>query len=175
MNKLVDKRVKMNFHPYKDSFQMFTAFSAIALSQGWTEDEISIVSKQINGLSLKGRFEILSGYCVTFAEDQESFTNKDVWFMLEFLGLETHYLGSKEISTWDEYDWSNFNSLKRKATRSIKRVYAHFTESVPEELKYEVTTPPKRFYDTLEEALDAVPVGQESTTNIYALWKASKD
>jgi len=175
MNQLVDKRVRINLYPFKQSAHLFSLFRLSAIKQGWTDDETALVANQINGLSLDERFEILNGYCHTYAEDMQSFTNEDVRYMLAFLGENIHYLGTRDIKFWDEYDWSNFNSLKRKATCSIKRVYGLYTESVPEELKYEVTTPPKKFYETLEEALEAVPAGQESTTNIYALWKDSKD
>jgi len=102
--------------------------------------------------------------------DNAFYIQEDVQFMLGFLNQYTHYLYEKPIGSWDAYDFSNFNSLKRKATSRVKRMFAHFSDSVKEEDKYTVETPPSIFYHTLEEALEAVPVGQETSTNIYALW-----
>ena len=84
--------------------------------------------------------------------------------------METHYLGQTEIEKWDEYDWSNYMHLKRRATSSIKRVYGLYSQSVDPELKYEVTTPPAQFYDTYQEAEEAIPEHQKSYTKIYPLW-----
>ena len=40
---------------------------------------------------------------------------KEVWEILQQLGLHTHYLASKPIINWDEYDRSNYRSLRIKA------------------------------------------------------------
>ncbi|GEM_PF-5262386 len=174
MNKLVNKRVQMNLYPFRQSAHMLSAFQMAAFGQGWTADEIALVANQIRALPLKDRFEILNSYCSTYAEDILSFTDEDIRFMLSFLQEETHYLFTKDVKKFDEYDWSTFNSLKRKATRSIKRVFAHFNESTTEEEKYSVKKTTNKFYDTLEEALDHVPAGQESNINIYPVWIHSK-
>jgi len=39
----------------------------------------------------------------------------EVWEVLSQLGHYTHYLASKPIETWDEYDRSNYKALRRKA------------------------------------------------------------
>ena len=169
MNKLVDKRVRMNLAPFKRSPFMIEAFEVAAREQGWSETEVALAINQTKELSQGGKYAVLNQYCTTQGDDAEC-TQEDVHYMLQFLGCHSHYLNEKPISTWDEYDISNFNSLKRKATRSIKLVFAHFAESVEEKDKYVVTTPPTVFYTTLEEALEAVPVGQETSINIYPLW-----
>lgn len=170
MNKLVDKRVRINLYPFKQTAYLLEAFQVAALTQKWSDTDIELVSNQIKGLSLDEKFNILNAYCHRFADDNNSLSQEDVIFMLHFLNQHTHYLCTKDIGTWDTYDWSNFNSLRQKATRSVKRVFALFSDSVQEENKYNVETPPSIFYETMEEALDAVPAGQESITNIYALW-----
>ncbi len=169
MNKLVDKRVRMNLAPFKRSPFMTEAFAMAAKEQGWTETEIALAINQTKELSLDGKYDILANYCKTYGEDAVC-TQEDVKFMLYFLGHHSHYLCTKPIECWDEYDYSNFNSLKRKATSSLKGVFAHFDESVEEKDKYELEHKPTKHFDTLEEALEAVPVGTESTINIYALW-----
>lgn len=48
-------------------------------------------------------------------KNNEKIDPKEVWDILQQLGLYTHYLASKPIAFWDEYDRSNYMSLKRKA------------------------------------------------------------
>ena len=167
--KLVDKQVRINLYPFKRSPFMIEAFQVAAKEQAWEDAEILLVVNQTNGLSLDGKYEVLLRYVHAFAEESE-FTQEDVLFMCDHLNHPTHYLVQKPKEDWDEYDWSNYRSLKRKATSRIRRVFALFSESVEEKDKYDVESPPSIHYDTMEEALEAVPVGQESITNIYPLW-----
>lgn len=148
---------------------MIEAFSVAAKEQDWSDTEIELAVNQTKDLSLDEKYEVLLEYCMSFG-DESTFTQEDVQFMLSHLREETHYLWYKPILEWDEYDFSNFQSLKRQATKRIKRVYALFAESVAEKDKYQVTSPPQKHYDTEEEALEAVPAGRESEINIYALW-----
>mgnify|MGYP007033642436 FL=1 len=50
--------------------------------------------------------------------DNESTDPKEVWEVLSQLGHRTHYLASKPIELWDEYDRSNYKSLRRKAGKN---------------------------------------------------------
>ena len=167
MNKLVDKQVQMNLAQFKRSPFMIEAFSMAAKEQGWTKTEIELAINQTNELSLDDKYVILANYCKTYGDDATCI-QEDVKFMLYFLGQHSHYLCTKPIESWDEYDFSNYNSLKRKATSRIKGVFAHFNNNVEEKDKYNTEHTPTKFYDTKEEALEAVRVGTE--TNIYALW-----
>ena len=169
MNKLVDKQVRMNLAPFKRSPFMTEAFSMAAKEQGWTETEIELAINQTKELSLDGKYDVLMNYCTTYTEDAQC-TQEDVVYMLHFLGQYSHYLCTKPIASWDEYDYSNYNALKRKATRSIKCVFAHFPENMKEENKYDTGYVPDQYFDTLEKAFEAVPVGVETTINIYPLW-----
>lgn len=167
---LTDKRVRFNLHPFKDSPNMTEAFRMAATLHKWSRTDIELVMNQVKGLELSKKFEILLSYCLTYPEEITSMHQSDVVYMLDFLGQHVHYLKSKPLAEWDDYDASNYQSIRRKATARIRRVYAHFDETVSEEDKYLVDSPPTKFYDTLEEALEAVPVGQESITNIYSVW-----
>lgn len=89
---------------------------------------------------------------------------------------ENHYLYSKPIEQWDEYDRSNYYSLLFK-TGTTKRVFAIFTSEVEEKDKYVVTTQPSFFFDTKEEATGELKriINQEKfkeeDLKIMALWK----
>ena len=64
---------------------------------------------------------------------------------------EIHYLASKPVENWDEYDTSNYRSLLLK-TGKAKKVYGIFTADVLAEDVYAVTTKPSYFFDTKAEA-----------------------
>lgn len=83
------------------------------------------------------------------------FTPKRVFDTLQQLGLETHYLMQKPIAEWDEYDSSNNRALSHKAGNPTP-VFGIFDSSVNEEDKYIVTTPPLKFYNTEEQANNAL-------------------
>lgn len=75
--------------------------------------------------------------------------NVDAFF--ERTQNEIHYLASKPVENWDEYDTSNYRSLLVK-TGTTKRVFAIFTSDVLAEDVYAVTTKPSYFFDTKKEA-----------------------
>lgn len=90
--------------------------------------------------------------------------------------MEMHYLRSKPVEEWDEYDRSNYYSIlwKRGKTR---RVFAIYTSDVNEEDKYIVTTQPSFFFDTREEAEQelerciAEENFEECDLKIMSLWR----
>lgn len=169
MNKLVDKRVRMNLAPFKQSPYMIEAFEIAARDQGWSDTEVALAINQTKELSPDEKYDVLLNYCTTLTEDAQC-TQEDVVYMLHFLGQYSHYLCTKPIESWDEYDYSNYNARKRKATSSIKGVFAHFPKNMKEENKYDAGYVPDRYFDTLEDALEAVPVGRETSITIYPLW-----
>lgn len=169
MNKLVDKQVCINLYPFRRSPFMIEAFSVAARDQGWSETEIALAVNQTRELSLNDKYTILLGYCDSFGEES-AICQEDVQFMLAHLNSETHYLWQKPLVAWDEYDWSNYQSLKRQATERIRRVFALFLSSVDEADKYQVFDPKQKNYTTEEEAIRAIPKGQDEDFNIYALW-----
>lgn len=89
---------------------------------------------------------------------------------------ESHYLYSKPIEKWDEYDRGNYYSLLFKRGKT-KRVFAIFTSDVEEKDKYAVTTKPNFFFDTQDEAekeLNKILTQEkfkEGDLKIMTLWK----
>ncbi len=90
--------------------------------------------------------------------------------------MGAHYLRSKPVEEWDEYDRSNYYAIlwKRGKTR---RVFAIFTSDVNEEDKYVVSTKPSFFFDTEEEAQEELEryIEEKNFTQgelkIMSLWK----
>jgi hypothetical protein len=80
-----------------------------------------------------------------------SLSKKEIEAFFERIGSELHYLYTKPIDKWDEYDRSNYNSLLFKHGKT-NRVFAIFTSDVEDKDKYAVTTKPSFFFDTKEEA-----------------------
>ena len=56
-------------------------------------------------------------YKLITMENKLNVDPKEVWKVLSQLGLHTHYLATKAIAYWDEYDHSNYRSLLYKAGR----------------------------------------------------------
>ena len=170
MHKLVDREIHLDLSPWKNTTYLLAAFQMKASLEGWSDNEIELVSNQIKFEDKEKQFDILASYTVPVIDDSVALTMSDVHFLLAHLCMETHYLGSKEINEWDEYDWSNYMSLKRRATSSIKRVYALYSESVEAEEKYNVTSPPSKHFDTYKEAQDHLDILNSHYLKIHPLW-----
>ncbi|WP_396602059.1 hypothetical protein [Algibacter sp. R77976] len=82
-------------------------------------------------------------------------TQSDIDTFFQRTQNELHYLASKPVEEWDEYDTSNYRSLLVK-TGTTKKVFAIFTSDVLAEDVYAVTTKPSYFFDTKEEAEDEI-------------------
>lgn len=87
-------------------------------------------------------------------ELEEKVTPQKVYEVLTQLNLETHYLMSKLLDDWDEYDHSNFRALCQKAG-SNEPLYAVFDSSIKEEDKY-IALPFSKYYRTQWEAESAL-------------------
>ena len=87
----------------------------------------------------------------TEMETNKSTTEKAVWNTLNQLRLPMHYLAFKDIADWDEYDSSNYTSLSLKAGR-VQRVFGLYDINVQPQDVESVDSPPRRFYETREEA-----------------------
>lgn len=84
-----------------------------------------------------------------------SITTKGVCVILDQLGLQSHYLGFKQISEWDSYDLSNYRSLQVKAGK-ICQVYGIYDAGIEQEEINSVTSPPIRFYESSDLANTAM-------------------
>lgn len=71
--------------------------------------------------------------------------------LLEQLSSESHYLATKPIATWDEYDLSNYQALFRKAGMSAP-LYGVYDADVKQDDRYTVTLP-SHLYESQQEAL----------------------
>ncbi len=77
-----------------------------------------------------------------------------VWNTLEQLGLQTHYLGQKSLSEWDEYDHNNYKNLQRKSGK-IQKVFGLYDVDVKQDDITSVSKQPLRFYDSKQQAENA--------------------
>ena len=93
----------------------------------------------------------------TEIEANKSITPIEVFRTLDQLGLQTHYLASKLVTEWDEYDFSNYRSLSGKAGK-ITTVYGIYDRDVKEEDIEQVTSHPKRFFETYKKAQDELEI-----------------
>ena len=96
-----------------------------------------------------------------------SYSQKEVTAFFGRIENEIHYLASKPVENWDEYDVSSYRSLLMK-TGTIKKAFAIYTSDVAAADVYTVTTKPSYFFDTKDEA-------ELEITNIIAEGKFTRD
>lgn len=107
--------------------------------------------------------------------DPPNTTQNDIDAFFQRTQNELHYLASKPVEEWDEYDTSNYRSLLVK-TGTTKKVFAIFTSDVLAEDVYAVTTKPSYFFDTKEEAeeeIDTILLEGKFTRDelvVHSLW-----
>ncbi len=77
-----------------------------------------------------------------------------VWNTLEQLGLQTHYLGQKSLTDWDEYDHNNYKSLQRKAGK-VQGVFTLYKVDVKHEDVSKINIHLSRFYKSEKQAQEA--------------------
>lgn len=87
-------------------------------------------------------------------ELEEKATSEKVYDVLSQLQLETHYLMTKILQDWDEYDHSNFRALCLKAGYP-ETLYGIFHSDVSEEDKY-IAVSPANPYKTEWEARETI-------------------
>ena len=107
--------------------------------------------------------------------DTPNIAQNDIDAFFQRTQNELHYLASKPVEEWDEYDTSNYRSLLVK-TGTTKKVFAIFTSDVLAEDVYAVTTKPSYFFDTkseAEEEIDNILVEGKFTRDelvVHSLW-----
>ncbi|MCQ4138793.1 hypothetical protein [Chryseobacterium sp. EO14] len=113
--------------------------------------DLETMSKQELHEAIGDDFHILSYTIQKWKQEiEDKITPQKVYDVLCQLQLETHYLMTKILADWDEYDYSNFRALSCKAG-SEQPLYAVFESSIKEEEKY--TAPPlSKYYKTEWEA-----------------------
>ena len=107
--------------------------------------------------------------------DTPNISQNDIDAFFQRTQNELHYLASKPVEEWDEYDTSNYRSLLVK-TGTTKKVFAIFTSDVLAEDVYAVTTKPSYFFDTkseAEEEIDNILLDGKFTRDelvVHSLW-----
>jgi hypothetical protein len=107
----------------------------------------------------------------------ESHSTQEVNDTLEQLSHHTHYLRNKMPEDWDKYDRSNFRSLQLKAGK-LRKVYGIYDVNVNQDQVEDVDTPPKRFYETQDQATEVMNVmiskndSQDEYLHVLYLYKA---
>ncbi|MBC8757298.1 hypothetical protein H2O64_21690 [Kordia sp. YSTF-M3] len=107
----------------------------------------------------------------------ESHSTHEVNDTLEQLSHHTHYLRNKIPKDWDKYDRSNFRSLQLKAGK-LRKVYGIYDINVSQDQVQEVHAPPKRFYQTQEQATEVMNTmisksdSQDEYLHVLYLYKA---
>ena len=95
--------------------------------------------------------DILEFFLDEWQQSQNLFDTREIDKLLEQLGLETHYLVTKDLKLWDQYDHLNYQMLLLKSGR-IQKVYGIYDADISQEEVNTVTSPPKRFFDSQEQA-----------------------
>ncbi len=81
-------------------------------------------------------------------------TPKSVGSILSQLRHETHYLGSKPIEDWDNYDHSNYRALRQKAGAPLPQ-YGIFPSTMNHNAKY-ITTVIGKYHPSERQAQSAL-------------------
>lgn len=93
----------------------------------------------------------------TEVQQNKAITPIEVFRTLDQLGLQTHYLASKSVTDWDEYDFSNYRMLSGKAGK-ITTIYGIYDSDIKEENIEQIDSHPKRFYETYKKAQEELEV-----------------
>jgi hypothetical protein len=169
---LIGKTVPLNIREINHASLKKIAFFDRAVEHGWTAEDIECIKQFLHKRPTNEHNTILEHYCVPFHRHSlmKHLHQADVHTLLSFLGREPHYLAVKPLLQWDEYDWANYQSLERKATKRLTQVFAVYSDTVLEEDKYLVTTKPTQFYPTYQEADQSRNELLRLHTNIFSLW-----
>ena len=115
--KRVHKRVNLNTVPINANvYASVGVFTSQAKEQGWNEQEINLVIAEAKSKNFYHFLRTILNYCET--ENDTETKPQSVREVLYQLGLHTHYLNTKPIKDWDEYDYSNYRSLQIKAGKT---------------------------------------------------------
>lgn len=126
-------------------------------------DDVNVLSYVIE----KWKADIIATPTLSEEEVHDFFNHFNLW---------SHYLKSKPVEQWDEYDVSNYYSILYKHGKT-RRVYAIYTSDVKEKDKYIVSTKPSFFFDTKEEAEEELKryykedLNNSGSLKIMSLWK----
>lgn len=145
----------------------------------WSKNALEVLNRSELTNLIQTDYQVLS-WTVHHLEQQlkatPTYSQEEVDAYFKKTQIETHYLASKPVEQWDDYDLANYRSLMVK-TGTAKKVYGIFDSSVLSEEAHAVTTQPKYFFDTKEEALEElekiITEGKfrRDELMVHALWK----
>lgn len=146
--------------------------------ESWSKNALVFLSRNELIDLVQGDCKILLWTIVHLEKKMTDFSKhsqKEIDLFFEKTHNQIHYLASKPVEIWDEYDTSNYRSLLLK-TGNAKKVYGIFTADVLAEAVYAVTTKPKFLFDTKKEAaqeIENILLEKEFTREeltIHSLW-----
>lgn len=120
----------------------------------WSKNALGFLQRNELIDLIQGDWEVLLWTIHSLEQKLTNFPNysqKEVDNFFEKTQNQIHYLASKSVKSWDEYDTSNYRNLLVK-TGTSKKVYGVFTADVLAEDVYAVTTEPTFLFDTIKDA-----------------------
>ena len=153
MKKIINKTVNLDLSNYDvNSFVILGLFVHQAKKEGWTEQEIEIVTKEAKSKDYEHLCQTIKNHCEV---KQQQVSCEEIWEVLSQLGLYTHYLASKPIADWDGYDHSNYKALLIKSGK-LKKMYGIYGSNVSQNDVEIVTSHPNFYFKKEEEAKAAM-------------------
>ena len=162
--KLIEKRNEQRIDQFFKSF--ITRPELVEIINWLLDDPKALASVNFDNASNEELWEIISDDIVILdyyregwesqLQNRAAITADGVWDTLIQLQHETHYLASKHLVSWDEYDCSNYKNLQLRAGH-IQKVYGIYDSSIRQDQIGSVTSPPLRYferYEIAEKALD---------------------
>lgn len=113
MKRVIDKTVNLDLVGVNgNAFMIMGVFQKQARKEQWPQEDIDAVLSEAKSKDYNYLLATIANHCQV---RDEGINREDVWEVLSQLGHHTHYLASKAITDWDEYDHSNYKSLRIKA------------------------------------------------------------
>lgn len=122
----------------------------------FTQEELDAISthfKYSEGTVLSDA-DILAFVLSSWKQEQEVSENPNEDYlkdMIHQLGLRGHYLQTKAITDWDEYDYANFNTIQIKSGKA-RYAYGIYHHDIDAEDIDAIKAPPFRWFESIEKA-----------------------
>jgi len=149
LKKLSAEMKKTNDDELDPFFDTFFLKEELTIIYKWAFDQTDASHRNMELLKANDLLEFLTNqhildyYRAQWENEIErnlSITVDSVIDTLEQLGLHTHYLRTKPIDTWDEYDFSNYRALSEKAGK-VYAIYGMYDAEVNKKDAHLVTSP----------------------------------
>lgn len=115
MKQIINKTVNLNIvNTNVNAYMLLGLFKAQAKEENWSDDEIDAVVTEAKSGDNAHLIATIKNHCKA-KKQRPTIDPTEVGEVLVQLGHYTHYLGTKDIALWDDYDYSNYRSLQIKA------------------------------------------------------------